>query len=113
MGLRKQESTDFWTTLYTENITPKFFLSVFFPLRHCLGMHRISGWPDIWPVNPAFFKDPVSSRIPDLIVRLSGRILQIAGYLANLFAVTSVADPDDFLPDPDQTFENVRIRILT
>jgi hypothetical protein len=25
----------------------------------------------------------------------------------------SVADPDDFWPDPDPTFENVRIRILS
>jgi hypothetical protein len=29
------------------------------------------------------------------------------------YVVCSVADPDDFLPDPDPTFENVRIRILT
>jgi hypothetical protein len=27
--------------------------------------------------------------------------------------VSSVADPDDFRPDPDPTFKNVRIRILT
>jgi hypothetical protein len=25
--------------------------------------------------------------------------------------LASVVDPDDFLPDPDPTFENVRIRI--
>jgi hypothetical protein len=25
----------------------------------------------------------------------------------------SVADPDDFLPDPDPTFENIRKQILT
>jgi hypothetical protein len=31
----------------------------------------------------------------------------------NQFAISSVADPDDFCPDPDPTFQNVRIRILT
>jgi hypothetical protein len=34
-----------------------------------LGMHWISGWPDIWPDNPSFFKDSVSDRILWLDIR--------------------------------------------
>jgi hypothetical protein len=66
-------------------------------------MHQISNWPD----NPAFFKDLVYSRMPDLMggYRFDGwisgrmpdlmagypvgyRILQIAGYPANPLTIT-------------------------
>jgi hypothetical protein len=43
-----------------------------------LGMHRISGWPDIRPDNPAFFdiRYPAGYKMPS---RLSGRISGEAG----------------------------------
>jgi hypothetical protein len=50
-------------------------------------MHRISGWPDIRPDNPAFFdiRYPAGYRILLAGYPAGYRILKLAGYPANLF----------------------------
>jgi hypothetical protein len=57
--------------------------NVLFFSSFLLGMHLISGWPDIRPDYPALFKDLVSGRIPDLMAGYPARyrILQLAEYI--------------------------------
>jgi hypothetical protein len=76
-----------------------------------------AGGPDIWRSFRIFGRDIRYLPVPGIYIdRIRGQIststvFDFSACLVLGTVIRSVADPDDFWPDPDPTCENVRIRI--